>query len=185
MQKLYCFVDETGQDTKGEFFLVTVVVAQKEKEQLEKIIHALEEKSGKHSQKWHKSSFDIRNAFLDSLFSNTLFQGKIFFSSYRSDAYVELTILTVAKTILHCAVPPYKATIIVDGLRKNELHHFSSGLRKLNIRMRKVRGAREQSNGLIRLADAMAGFLRDYHEQEAYTKDLMNRALECGIVHEI
>lgn len=24
--KLYCYVDETGQDTKGKFFLVTVVI---------------------------------------------------------------------------------------------------------------------------------------------------------------
>lgn len=26
MKKLYCFVDETGQDTKGKFFLVSVVL---------------------------------------------------------------------------------------------------------------------------------------------------------------
>ena len=40
-QKLYCFVDETGQDTKGEFFLVAVVI--KEAEDLETLQEKLSE----------------------------------------------------------------------------------------------------------------------------------------------
>ncbi|MDP2909665.1 MAG: hypothetical protein Q8N69_01165 [bacterium] len=34
MQKLYCYVDETGQDTKSEFFIVVVVVNDENQELL-------------------------------------------------------------------------------------------------------------------------------------------------------
>jgi hypothetical protein len=30
-EKLYCYVDETGQDTMGKFFIVSVVVFEKAK----------------------------------------------------------------------------------------------------------------------------------------------------------
>jgi len=33
-KKLYCYVDETGQDTKGDIFVVTVVVPENKKEVL-------------------------------------------------------------------------------------------------------------------------------------------------------
>ena len=31
-QKFYCYVDETGQDTQGELFIVSVVIADQERE---------------------------------------------------------------------------------------------------------------------------------------------------------
>ncbi len=34
-QKLYCYVDETGQDTKGALFIVVVLVTDDEKDKLE------------------------------------------------------------------------------------------------------------------------------------------------------
>jgi len=46
-QKLYCYVDESGQDTRGKLFVVSVVVAAEDRgislEQLEKI----EDETGK------------------------------------------------------------------------------------------------------------------------------------------
>lgn len=33
-QKLYCYVDETGQDTKGKLFIVVAIVIEKEKDEL-------------------------------------------------------------------------------------------------------------------------------------------------------
>ena len=32
MKKLYCYVDESGQDTKGGFFVVSIVVLEKERD---------------------------------------------------------------------------------------------------------------------------------------------------------
>ncbi|MBI2335052.1 DUF3800 domain-containing protein, partial [Candidatus Daviesbacteria bacterium] len=63
-KKFYCYVDETGQDTKGKFFLVTVVVKDQQdvnnlQEQLEGI-----EKLTKKKLKWSKSSFKTREKYL-------------------------------------------------------------------------------------------------------------------------
>jgi hypothetical protein len=33
-QKLYCYVDETGQDTLGQFFIVSVVITEDIREKL-------------------------------------------------------------------------------------------------------------------------------------------------------
>lgn len=41
MNKLYCYVDETGQDTEGTFFLVALVITGSERDELRKfLIHA-------------------------------------------------------------------------------------------------------------------------------------------------
>jgi hypothetical protein len=47
MQKLYCFVDETGQDTSGRLFIVSVVVAPKERQALSGTLRAIEVETGK------------------------------------------------------------------------------------------------------------------------------------------
>lgn len=36
MQKLYCYVDKTGQDTKSEFFIVVAIVNDKDQNLLKK-----------------------------------------------------------------------------------------------------------------------------------------------------
>jgi len=47
MQKLYCYVDETGQDTKGRLFLVSVVIPGKERESIKEKLETIEKKSRK------------------------------------------------------------------------------------------------------------------------------------------
>ncbi len=47
MQKIYCYVDETGQDTKGEFFLVSVVIAKDERDNLIEKLEEIERSTGK------------------------------------------------------------------------------------------------------------------------------------------
>ena len=52
MQKLYCYVDETGQDTGGAFFLVVVIIAEKDSALLlEKQLEQIEKESGKRALK--------------------------------------------------------------------------------------------------------------------------------------
>jgi hypothetical protein len=52
MQKLYCYVDESGQATQGNTFVVTVVIAQTERDDLILILDQIEGQSGKGSKKW-------------------------------------------------------------------------------------------------------------------------------------
>lgn len=46
-QKLYCYVDETGQDTEGQLFLVSVVVTEQEQETIARELERIEAESGK------------------------------------------------------------------------------------------------------------------------------------------
>lgn len=111
-QKLYCYVDEIGQDTEGQLFLVSVVVTEQEQEAFARELERIEAESGP------------------------------------------------------------------------EVGHFSSELRKLHIRIRKVRGARDEAEPGIRLADAFAGFIRDALEEEAYAQELYQEARKRGFVRE-
>ena len=63
----------------------------------------------------------------------------------------------------------YKATVVVDGLKSSEVKRFTKGLRQLNIRVRKVRGIRDESDALIRLATEQRAVLRRRAETQART----------------
>ena len=61
----------------------------------------------------------------------------------------------------------------------------TNGLRKLNIQVRKVRGLADEADALIRLADAMAGFIRDCLEGEPELLPLYRQALALQIIREV
>ena len=53
--KYYCYVDETGQDTKGKLFIVAIVIVADKREELIKRIEQVELSSQKYLRKWQKS----------------------------------------------------------------------------------------------------------------------------------
>jgi len=57
-------------------------------------------------------------------------------------------------------------------------------LKRLKIRYRKIRGMKDEQNTFLRLADALAGFLRDAHEKETYTAQYLARLTGAKIVTE-
>lgn len=186
MQKLYCYVDESGQDTKGKIFLVSVVILEKDRELFKKNLEEIEEKSGKKRRKWYKTNNERRLNYIQKIIKSDFLKGKIFYSKYENTkSYVDLTILTAAKAILKKAKDSYKTTILVDGLRKTERYYFASGLRKLKIKVRKVRGVRDENDPFIRLADAIAGFIRDSLEENLKMRVLSKEALDRKIIENI
>jgi hypothetical protein len=185
-QKLYCYVDETGQDTEGRFFLVAVLLLQEDRDALKTFLERVEQDTRKGLLKWHRTPLERGLAYLDAMVTRSPVPGKVFFSSYANTrAYVELTVYTTAKAILAAAQGAYKATVFVDGLSREELKRFARGLRALRITVRKVRGLRDESDPLIRLADAMAGFIRDALEQKPYAQRLYQDALKRGVIQEV
>ena len=54
-QKLYCYVDETGQHTDGQLFFVAVVIVGRERDDLRRQLTMIEESSAKHLKKWVRS----------------------------------------------------------------------------------------------------------------------------------
>ncbi len=72
------------------------------------------------------------------------------------------TIVGIAKAIHYKEPAEYATIIYVDGLKKSKRQEYGSELRKLGIPTRKVQGVtKDENNALIRLADAVAGFVRD------------------------
>jgi hypothetical protein len=160
-QKIYCYVDESGQDTEGELFFVVVAILSDERDALRKDLTDLEMRSGKRARKWSRSTPRQRLAYIQGVLNHAAFGG-LYYSKYEgSRAYVDLTILSVAKAINTHTEKPYAATVYVDGLQRTEEHRFARGLRKLRISARKVRGMKDEGDVFIRLADALAGFVRD------------------------
>jgi hypothetical protein len=187
-QKLYCYVDETGQHTDGRLFFVAVVIVGEDRDTLRRELSQIEESSGKYAKKWTRATQKERENYMRSVLASPLFTGTLFYSMYPDTrAYVDLTILSVAKAIRECTVKedmvlnPYMTTVFVDGLRSRlEEHRFGRGLRQLGISARKVRGLDDQSDQFIRLADALAAFVRDSLDGHERLRPLYGRALVDG-----
>lgn len=62
-RKIYCYVDETGQDTEGDIFIVTVVVPENRDKVLE-YIENVEQQSGKGKFKWGKADHAKRFSYI-------------------------------------------------------------------------------------------------------------------------
>jgi hypothetical protein len=135
---------------------------------------------------WEIAGKERRRAYIQRVIESGLFAERIFYSHYsQTKEYTRLTIATTANAILEIAEDEYEATIIIDGLNKTERITVATGLRKQHIHVRKVRGVADESDALIRLADAMAGFIRDCLEEDAELLPLYGRAMRQKIIREL
>lgn len=170
MIKLYCYVDETGQDTNGKLFIVVAVVVAAERDQLNDYLERAEKSSGIGRKKWvrAKASVAARDSYLEATNTRGL-QGKVFYSVHEAvgtGSFEDLTVLAVAKAVNLYRErlgigEDYKATVTIDGLKRMEQLRVSKSLRELGVLTKKVRGGRDESEPIIRLADRIAGLIRD------------------------
>ena len=73
IKKLYCYVDETGQDTKGDIFIVSVIISAQAQEEIAEFIKEIEKSSGKSQFKWGRAVLKQRLEFINKIFN----QGKM------------------------------------------------------------------------------------------------------------
>lgn len=169
MQKLYCYVDETGQDTAGRIFIVTIVVVGDDRDELLQLCEEIEEKTGKGIRKWHRAKPELRLAYLRAIFKEKRFKGTLFYSVFQDTKDYDLaTILSIAKAVRR-KVPAerYRLLVYIDGLEKSKRQYYRNQLRGLGVSPKNVQGVRrDESNALTRLADMVAGLLRDGLEGE-------------------
>lgn len=180
-------MDETGQDTGGKLFFVVVIIKEsKDLVSLERSLEDIETKSGKRKFKWRKTSKEIKKKYLSGLLQTKGIKNSVYFSKFENTReYTVLTSLTIAKTILMQDIKEPIVTIIIDGLNDKERENVSKELKKLKIRYRKIRGMKDEQNILLRLADAFAGFLREYYEKETYTHQFFNRFRRSDFISKI
>jgi len=82
-------------------------------------------------------------------------------------------------------IKEYKATIVIDGLKKTEAKRVAKSLRLLGIKIRKVRGEKDESNALLRLSDALAGLIREADEGSDQYKRLVNKFQKEKVINEL
>jgi|SRR5579872_4190209 len=184
--KLYCYVDETGQDGLHTFFLVSVVVtSQDKKEQLEEQIENIEKKTGKNKLKWTKTKTSIRKSFIEEIAQVGNLKNSIFYSMYPDGkAYTHLTSLSVAKAVLAKKENNYSVTVIIDGLTRKDTEKVRRDLKQLQVKYDNIRGMKDEQSVFLRLADCFAGFIRDYIEKQSYAEELFKRLRKRGIITE-
>lgn len=184
--KLYCYVDETGQDTQGRLFLVAVVVTGQEREQLRMLCEAVEDRSRKGSRKWSKTSAERRLAYAQGVVDQRAFAGKLHYAIFEGTAdYLTATVQAIAETLETGATEDYDATVFIDGLSRSLERAVGLSLRRSGSHVKKVRGLDEESDALMRLADAICGLVRGALEGDGALMALYQRGIDTGILRDV
>jgi hypothetical protein len=188
MEKLYCYVDESGKETKGKIFVVAVVVTGGERDELADICEQLETVSEKHKDKWGEAKHERRMRYIRYILADDRFKGMLRYSIFRKTTdYDTSTVEAIANAIQFKKTSErYAAAVYVDGLSKTKRRQYAVELRRHGIRIRKVMGvARDESNALTRLADAIAGFISDaLADEKSEIGELFERAKSEGALVE-
>jgi hypothetical protein len=185
--KFSCYVDESGQDTRGDLFIVSVVITEREREQVCQICEDIERASRKGTRKWAKTTYERRLAYIQQVLSQPILVGKLNFAVYHDSVdYPALTVQTVAQALIATGATEYKATVFVDGLPRALEHMVGLQLRQQGINAKKVRGVKKDENiALIRLADAVCGFVRDAGEGQSAMRGLLEQGLRSGVLKDL
>src|SRR6266567_990291 len=146
--KLFCYVDENGQDTKGRIFIVSVIVVEKERDNLLDFCELCERESKKKGTKWRKAGYMERLEYLRRAFSDSRLKGNIRYSVFRQRKDYDLaTIVGIARAVnWQKPIQDYTVAVYVDGLTKVKRREYSRELRELGITTHKVQGVMKDEN---------------------------------------
>lgn len=185
--KPYLYVDETGQDTAGALFIVGVVVVSLEsRDALADRLATIEQSTHKGRRKWKKSEPARRLAYMRAVLRELAPLFRLFYGvHYSTRDYTTATASTAAAVLELVAAGDDRATVLVDALSAERQKEIGVMLRRRKVRA-DVRGIkRDESNPLIRLADAIAGFVRDALEGGAEESKLWKQALKAGQLRDV
>jgi len=186
MQKFFCYVDETGQDTQGELFIVAVVIAGQERDQLRQACEDIERSSRKGRRKWVRATYSRRLAYLRQVLKRPIFEGKLHFAAYRNvQNYSTLTVQAIARALSEMDETNYKATILIDGLTRSLERAVGLQLRRAGVHAKKVRGLKDENDALVRLADAVCGLVRGAMEGQPVMGALFEWGIQTGVLKDL
>ena len=81
MQKLYCYVDESGQDTQGKSFWVSVIIVlQEERDILETLLENVEKQVHKRKFKWKSTHYKVKTKYIQEMLNIKILRSNIFYS---------------------------------------------------------------------------------------------------------
>ncbi len=84
LDKIYCYVDETGQHTQGEFYSVAVVIAVTTdiRNKVEQRLIDIEKKTNKGLSKWKSTHYRIKESYLRSVITIPDLERCLFYSIF-------------------------------------------------------------------------------------------------------
>ena len=185
--KLFLFVDESGQDTKGLLFIVGIVAVKDNYEPYKITCEAAEQASGKDIAKWSESALRIKLDYIGRILHDPLFKGCLSFCLFHDTKnYPKATIETISKTLIKMGLQGNNAIVYIDALPKSLQSEISLGLRRLGTPAEKVRGIRRDENdSLIRLADSVCGLVRMAHLGNQDMQEMLDWAIRVGIIQDL
>lgn len=185
-RRLYCYVDETGQDTRSKSFIVVTVIVISDTNRTRRLLKNIEEISGKVQHKWTKTTVTRRVSYCQKVIDRHEFVGTIFYSRFlKPTEYPDSTYLAIAQALKKASCgSPFQAYVFIDGLPLYERQRASRYLRSFNKGIKKVRGLRDDADEFIRLADTFAGLIRAHNEGDTYTHAIYRRGLKKGVIVE-
>lgn len=185
IKKIYCYVDETGQDP-GEVFVVVAVIVASNVEAIRERLHDLEKSVKIGVTKWHKSSYKYRIAFLEGFLRQDNSDLHIYFiKAQKPVLYYAPTLEVIQQALSAHSKPSTQAIICIDGLDELSAKKFTNSLRTKNLKVKLAKGLRDESESLIRLADRWAGCIRMALSGNKDCEALVNRAKKKNVLKEI
>lgn len=187
-EKLYCNVDETGQDTKGKLFIVVAILMSKNRDAIAEELLIVEQRTNKRLRKWVKSKQNLN--YINKALSAERFKDKIFYKNYQGPKdYDALTIRTIILAINRYArehkLKRYRVMVIVDGLKVKHEPEYAVAIRREGIVTEKVKGAKDGGYPILRLADAVAGLIREGEEGRKEYQSIRKQLEFDGVLAEL
>lgn len=168
--------------------MVAVTVFERDIELFETLCKGYEQVTRKRMMKWSKVRLDIGLSFARLVLSDGRFAGKLFYSAHQQQTKLDYDAETISgiSTVLKSQYgrKEYSAEVYVDGISQTKRKAYQTSLRQLKVKVRKVHQARDESYPLIRLADAMAGLVRDATQGQPEAKKLVEQAKKLGTLTE-
>jgi len=137
------FVDETGQHTRGDYFLVcAVAIPTADLDRLRNEVTLVEAKTGLPWRKWVHSSIQRKRRYLEEIQELATGLAPVYYRNHLGGThYIFWTGQLIASAILSLAHNA-QVTVVVDGYNANECQAIQAALKTHCIRWAKVRGVR-------------------------------------------
>lgn len=186
MQKLYCYVDESGQDAASEVFVVAAVITEGDQQAIREQLDRIERNAGTNRKKWHKVRHENRMRYLTLVLEQKIAAGNVYIAHYKKPIPFFFPIIALLeKAIKQAAKETHRASVYVDGIDDQKAKELTNALRASKISLRLVKSRRDESEPLIRLADMWAGCIRNSFLGKKDTKALFKKAQESGYLQDI
>jgi hypothetical protein len=180
-QKLYCYVDEAGQDTASSVFVVAAVVSGGEQDKMREALMEIERLAGTGHRKWHENRPARRLRYLSLALERGVGYSELFFGSFPKPLPFFFPMLEVVEVAINAvANVPYTTRVVVDGIDRKKAAELTNALRLRGVSLDMVRSRRDESEPIIRLADMWAGCIRAALLGRAEERALFNRAMETS-----